>query len=557
MVRQKDILKAILMTDFRIVGHLVDILNRQIFQAIVVVENGIIQAIEPYTETNHCGYLLPGFVDAHVHIESSLVVPSEFARMATVHGTVAAVSDPHEIANVLGLEGVHFMLANAAQTPFEIAFGAPSCVPATEFETAGAALSARDIQTLLEQDGLTYLSEVMNVPGVLAHQPEVMAKLAIAHQLHRPIDGHAPGLRGDAVRQYAEAHITTDHECSTLEEALEKLAAGMHIQIREGSAAHNFDALHPLIQSYPDRCMFCSDDKHPNDLAQGHINQLVKRAIALGYDILSVLRVACVNPVRHYGLKVGLLQVGDPADFIVVNNLREFTVWQTYCKGQRVADHGRPLLPTLPTHPMNVFQASPKHPRDFRIPVEGKRVRLIGVTDGQLITQEERVTAPVRDSEVVADPERDILKLVVVNRYQDAPVAIALVSHFGLKQGALASSVAHDSHNIIAVGTNDVDLCAAINAVIDKKGGLAAVHGSQREVLPLPIAGLMSPRDGYQVAADYARLDALAREWGSPLKAPFMALSFLALLVIPEIKLSDRGLFDSQQFQFVSLWLPD
>ena len=543
------------MSTFSVSGNIVDIFQQTIFPGTVLIEGGRIRSITRQEGRRYDHYLLPGFVDAHVHIESSMLVPSEFARLATVHGTVAAVSDPHEIANVLGLTGVRFMLANAAQTPFEIAFGAPSCVPATPFETAGAELSASEIRQLFEQDGISYLSEVMNVPSVLAGEPEVREKIQIARELGLPIDGHAPGLRGDQARRYAGAGIATDHECCTLSEARDKLAAGMKILIREGSAAKNYEALHPLIDSHPDQCMFCSDDKHPDDLVSGHINELVRRSVALGYDVMKVLQIACVNPVLHYDLNVGLLRIGEPADLLVVNNLREFAVQRTYCKGILVAEEGKALLPSVPVEPVNHFATSEKTVADFRLRESGSTARVIEAVDGQLMTRERHVPAPIRDGEIASDIERDILKIAVVNRYADTTPAVALIKNFGLKRGALAESVAHDSHNIVAVGTTDPELCAAVNALIRAQGGIAAVEGNSVEVLPLPVAGLMSAEDGYKVAQRYYRLDAKAKQLGSTLWAPLMTLSFMALLVIPDLKLSDKGLFSGKEFHFVPLWV--
>jgi adenine deaminase len=542
------------MSAFSLSGNIVDVAGKNIWPGTIAIEEGRISTIVRDEEC-YDRFILPGFVDAHVHIESSMLVPSEFARLATVRGTVATVSDPHEIANVLGLDGIHFMLANAAQTPFTIAFGAPSCVPATCFETAGAELSTKDIRQLFAQHGITYLSEVMNFPGVLAGDPDIHTKIHLACEIGYPVDGHAPGLRGEEARRYAAAGITTDHECFTLAEALDKLAAGMKILIREGSAAKNYNALHPLIASYPDRCMFCSDDKHPDDLVKGHIDDLVRRSIALGYNLMDVLQIACVNPVLHYGLPVGLLRPGDSADLIVVNNLRDFEVQSTYCRGILVAKAGQALLPSVPITPINCFVASPKKVEDFYLPVRGTTVRVVSAMDGQLMTEEKHVPACIKHGEIVSDLDRDILKIVVVNRYVDAPPAVALIQNFGLKRGAIASSVAHDSHNIVAVGTTDEELCAAINTVIDLRGGIAVTEGSCIEALPLPVAGLMSGEDGYQVAARYAYLDARVKQLGSMLSAPFMTLSFMALLVIPELKLSDKGLFSGKEFQFVPLWV--
>lgn len=543
------------MQNFSVSGNIVDILHRTIFPGTVFIKDGHIQAITPQDGQYYDQYILPGFIDAHVHIESSMLVPTEFARLATVHGTVATVSDPHEIANVLGLVGIRFMLANAAQTPFTFVFGAPSCVPATQFETAGAELTAKDIRELFEQNNISYLSEVMNVPAVLNGISEIIEKIRIAQEFGYPIDGHAPGLCGEAVHNYANAKINTDHECSTLAEALDKLAANIKIIIREGSAAKNFKTLHPLIDSHPDQCMFCSDDKHPDDLVRGHINELVQRSVALGHDVMNVLQIACVNPALHYNLNVGLLQVGDPADFIIVNNLQEFMVSATYCKGILTATEGNALLTYIPVKPINHFLITQKQITDFRVPANGSIVRVITALDGQLITGEKHLPANINKGEVIADLEHDILKITVINRYKNSPPAVALIQNFGLKRGAIASSVGHDSHNIIAVGTTDEEICTVVNAIIRTQGGIAVAEGSLTQVLALPIAGLMSSANGYIVAQHYAQLDAWAKHLGSTLSAPFMTLSFMALLVIPNLKLSDQGLFSSKKFQFVSLWV--
>ena len=543
------------MTKFSVSGNIVDILHKTIFPGTVFIDEGRIISIAHEEGKSYNQYILPGFIDAHIHIESSMLIPSEFARLASVHGTVASVCDPHEIANVLGLTGVRFMLKNATQTPFKITFGAPSCVPATPFETAGAELVASDISELFELDGISYLSEMMNVPGVLTSNPLVMEKIHIARQMGHPVDGHAPGLFGKEAKQYIAAGISTDHECVTLREALDKLAVGMKIIIREGSAAKNFDALHSLIDFHTDQCMFCSDDKHPDDLVKGHINHLVKRAVALGHDVMKVLQVACVNPIWHYGLDVGLLREGDSADFIVVNNLRDFKVQRTYCQGILAAEAGKSILQSVPVFPLNYFLTGEKKIADFDLPACGSMVRVIEAIDGQLITIERHEIAHIVNGKITSDIEHDTLKIAVVNRYADVPPAVALVKNFGLKRGAIASSVAHDSHNIIAVGTTDSELCTAVNAVIRAKGGLAVVEGNHIEMLPLPIAGLMSMNDGYNVAQQYSRLDTYAKYLGSKLSAPFMTLSFMALLVIPDLKISDKGLFSAKIFNFVPLCL--
>ncbi len=523
-------------------GLIVDVRNRRTFTGHVHVENDrIVRIVADDTQAPSLT-ILPGFVDAHVHIESSLLVPSEFARMAVVHGTVATVSDPHEIANVCGMEGIRFMLDNASHVPFTFAFGAPSCVPATPFETAGAEITADDIDELLRDERIPYLSEMMNWPGVLHDDPVVLEKLAVARKHGKPIDGHAPGLKGDDARAYASKGISTDHECFMLDEATDKLACGMKVLIREGSAARNFDALHPVIATHADRVMFCCDDAHPDMLSVGHINKHVQRALALGYELFDVLQIACINPVDHYQLPVGTLQEKDWADFIVVDNLRSMNIMQTWIKGQLVAEQGKSRIPSSSITPVNSFNREPIEVADLACDDTGV-VRAIVAHDGQLVTSEEHVRT--------SDP--DVLKICVVNRYANTPVAVAFVRGFGLTSGALASSVAHDSHNIVAVGCSDADIVRAVNAVIAQKGGLSVADATGAHVLPLPVGGLMSDADAWTVAEQYTALDARAKNLGSPLRAPFMTLSFMALLVIPQLKLSDKGLFDGQTFTFVSL----
>lgn len=541
---------------FTLAGNIVDIRNRNIFPGRITIENNLIQRIVPDNALQADHFILPGFVDAHVHIESSMLIPAEFARLAVVHGTVATVSDPHEIANVCGRAGVEFMIENGHSVPFKFNFGAPSCVPATAFETAGAVLDAGEVEALLERKEVRYLSEMMNFPGVLLGNAEVLKKISAAKKYQKPIDGHAPGLRGDAARQYISAGISTDHECFTREEALEKLQYGMSIIIREGSAAKNFEALIDLLPEYPEKIMFCSDDKHPDSLAAGHINQLCARAVAKGINVFQVLQAACVNPVLHYRLDVGLLQEGDPADFVVVKSLENFDVVQTYIQGQLVADNGQALFPPPAGNEsfasVNSFNCQPVTPDDLETPWKGEtEIPVIVALDGQLITNREDVKPKVMQQKIVCDPEQDVLKIVVVNRYQPAKVAKAYIKNFGLQRGALASSVAHDSHNIVAVGVDDESLCRSINLLIETKGGISCVDGRNEWRLPLPVAGLMSYQNGYEVAKQYTFMDQAAKNLGSTLSAPFMTLSFMALLVIPHLKLSDKGLFDGDSFRFV------
>ena len=546
---EKPILDAMILH-----ANLVDLHLRQIYTVAVEVEGQKIQRIQKIAPDTNLPFLLPGFIDAHVHVESSMLVPSEFARLAVVHGTVGTISDPHEIANVCGMQGVEYMIDNGKQVPFHFFFGAPSCVPATPFETAGGEISATDIQELMARPEILYLAEMMNWPGTVNRDPLVMEKIQIAQQQGKPIDGHAPGLRGELAQKYVSAGPSTDHECFTYEEALEKIKLGMKISIREGSAAKNFEALIDLIDDYPEMLLFCSDDKHPDNLALSHINELVCRAVAKGKNTFDVLRAACINPIIHYSLPVGQLREGDGADFILVKDLENFEIQATYVRGQKVAENGKSLIPRIKNEVINNFSTSLKTPTDFQISGLGEKVRVIEALDGQLITPEVEGKIILKNGLAESNPEQDILKITVVNRYQDAPPAIAFIKNFGLKSGAIASSVGHDSHNIIAVGLDDASICSAVNLLIEAKGGVSAVWGDQEDVLPLPVGGIMSPEDGYEVAAAYTRIDRLAKEMGSTLNSPFMTLSFMALLVIPDLKLSDKGLFDGKKFEFTEVF---
>jgi len=535
-------------------GNIVDIKNKKIFFGSLQWENGkISQLREEGTENKDAAYILPGFVDSHVHVESSMLVPSEFARMAVVHGTVATISDPHEIANVCGMEGVRFMIENGKTVPFKFHFGAPSCVPATIFETAGASLNAEEVDQLLTLPEINYLSEMMNFPGVLQGDEEVMKKIASAKKYGKPIDGHAPGLRGETAKQYIDAGISTDHECFTAEEALDKLKYGMKILIREGSAAKNFEALADLLHEHSDRMMLCSDDKHPDSLEAGHINQLCARAVAKGIDVFKVLQAACINPVEHYSMRVGQLQIGDFADFILSKDLKTFEILQTYIDGVLVAENGKTNIDSQTCIPVNAFNCKLKDVVDFAVPFKNeKELNVIEALDGQLITNKINTVPKVEQGHIVPDIENDILKIVVVNRYHDAPIAKAFIKNMGMKAGAVASSVAHDSHNIVAVGVDDASICQAVNLVIRQQGGISAVGKGKELVIGLPVAGLMSDRDGYTISKEYTTIDRFVKEeLGSTLNSPFMTVSFMALLVIPYLKLSDKGLFDGGCFSFV------
>ncbi len=544
------------MNIFIVKGKVVDLFARRIFPGEVTVGNGVITAIREISNAPDV-YLMPGFIDAHIHIESSMLAPTAFAQMAVVHGTVATVSDPHEIANVCGMAGVQYMIDNSKLSPFKFFFGAPSCVPATGFETAGALLDSKAVDELLQSTDIWYLSEMMNYPGVLHGDAEVMAKIGAAQRAGKPVDGHAPGLRGAEAAGYAAVGITTDHECFTLEEALDKIKTGMHILIREGSAAKNYEALAELLRLHPDKVMFCSDDKHPDELALHHINEIVRRSLTRGYDLYDVLRAACVNPVLHYKLPVGMLRVVDAADLIVVDNLTDVGVLQTYIGGTLVTEKGKTLLPYSAVAPINNFNAMRKSAADFvvRAASETPVIRVIEAMEGQLVTNELQLPGKVENGYLVSDTERDILKITVVNRYEpDAKPAVAFIKNFGLKYGALASTVGHDCHNIIAVGVDDESICAAVNTLIDCKGGVAVAKNKDNVgCMPLPIAGLMSTGNGFDTAVAYTKIDAAAKELGTPLHAPFMTLSFMALLVIPALKLSDMGLFDGHRFDFVEV----
>lgn len=531
-------------------GKVVDPIARRIFNGELTIQD---QKIVDVREIDSVPdqYIIPGFIDSHIHIESSMLVPSEFARIAVRHGTVATVSDPHEIANVCGIEGVEYMIDNGKKVPLKFCFGVPSCVPATPFETSGAELDKDQVAELLKRDEIHYLSEMMNWPGVLNDDPDVLDKIKSALDLGKPIDGHAPGLKGEKAKKYASAEISTDHECFTKEEATDKLNAGMLIAIREGSAAKNYDALVGLFDEFAGKLMFCSDDKHPDDLIRGHINKLVTRTLSHGYDLFDILHAACVLPRRHYALHVGLLQKGDPADFIIVDDPGAMNIKQTWIDGTPVFKNGDVLFPAVNANPINNFKSYRVEPNDFFLKSGNLQQPVIVAKDGQLVTDKETVKLKIKDGIVQADPERDILKIAVINRYEKKPPAVAFIKNFGIKNGAIASSVAHDSHNIIAVGSSDNYLSRAINLVMKHQGGISAVSEDGEKVLPLPIAGLMSDEPGEKVATEYEKLTKMARNMGSTLHSPFMLISFMALLVIPSLKLSDKGLFDGDTFEFV------
>ncbi|MGQ9819592.1 MAG: adenine deaminase [Candidatus Kapaibacteriales bacterium] len=540
---------------FSVSGNLVDIFNNVIYPSTIYVENGVISFIQKDKASNHNYYIIPPFIDSHIHIESSMLPPSEFARQAVRFGTVATVSDPHEIANVLGIKGIFFMLEDGAKTGFKFYFGAPSCVPATSFETSGARITPNEIDYLFKTGKIKYLSEMMNFPGVINEETDVIKKLEIAKFYNLPIDGHSPGLRGKDLIKYISTGISTDHEAFSYDEAKEKIQNGMKILIREGSAAKNFDSLSPLLSEFPEMIMFCSDDLHPTDFEKGHINLLVQKAISLGFDLFSVLRAVSFNPVKHYGLDVGLLRVGDDADFIIVDDLKNFNIIETYIGGKLVAKNGESLLPQSNTTAINNFNIEPIDIESYKLEPKGKYIQVIEAIDGELITRKLLTDALIIDNNVVSNVEKDVLKLAVVNRYAKTRPQIGFIKNFGLKNSAIATSIAHDSHNIIAVGTSDDLISKAINLIIQNKGGISFISENQQEILPLPIAGLMSNLTISEISSKYERLEKLAKLNGSSLKSPFMTLSFMSLLVIPSLKLSDKGLFDVEKTQFTNLFV--
>lgn len=538
-----------------IAGKIIDVHKRRIYPGIVTVSAGKIESVTE-TEESPDHYIMPGLADAHVHIESSMLVPSHFAVAAVRHGTVAVVTDPHEIANVLGKEGVRFMLDNAASVPVKMIFGAPSCVPATSSESAGAKIGSADIKELLEEGRIKFLAEMMNFPGVIYDDAEVHLKLEAAINAGVPIDGHAPGLTGEELKKYIAAGISTDHECTSLEEALEKISGGMKILIREGSAAKNLEVLAPLLSYYPADVMLCTDDLHPETLVRGHVNKLVARLILSGYDMFDVIRAASVNTFEHYKIDAGTLRPGDPADFIVVDDPSSMNVSQAWIDGKCVYDGEKALFTPGEITKINKFKCTRLLPDEIRVINEGGKINLIVARNGELMTDADVVQAG-EEPFVNPRPEEDILKIVVKERYNDKPPAVGFIRGFGIKSGAMASSVAHDSHNIIAVGTNDRDIVAAINLIVDAGGGMSVVSDDGAEILKLPVAGIMSDLPVTAMAARYEKLSETAKSLGCRLDAPFMTLSFMALLVIPKLKMSDRGLFDGLTFRHIPLFVTD
>jgi adenine deaminase len=537
----------------KILGRLIDVHNRDIYQAAISIEEGKISKIER-VNSGPDNYILPGLIDAHIHIESSMITPGAFAVAAVKHGTCGVVSDPHEIANVLGIPGVEFMINDAKKVPVNFFFGAPSCVPATSFETNGAILDYNEVRKLLEKEEIKYLSEMMNYPGVIFRDKEVMKKIECALDFKKPIDGHAPGLSGEDLRKYASAGISTDHECSTLEEAKEKVSLGMKILIREGSAAMNLNSLKELYNICPDMIMLCSDDLHPEMLQKRHINKLIGRLIMEGYNIFDVIRSATVNPAEHYGLDTGLLRTGDNADFIIVDSLQEMNVKETWINGNKVFSDGKTLFAYSGTNPVNRFNCRFLVDTDIAVVNKMGKIRIIEAEEGELLTAESHAS-PGNSDLITPDPDNDILKIVVKDRYKDSSPAVGFIRGFGIKDGAFASSIAHDSHNIIAVGANDADIIKSINEIVRLKGGLSVSARGSLKSIGLNIGGIMTSRPCEEIAHDYEELNSLVGSLGCTMKSPFMTLSFMALLVIPDLKIGDRGLFDVKKFEPVSLFV--
>ena len=536
----------------KISGKIVDVHNRKLFGGeIEIVGKKIAGIIEK--ENIPDVYIMPGLIDAHIHIESSMITPGSFATAVVSRGTIGTVSDPHEIANVLGIEGINYMIEDGKKTPFRFYFGAPSCVPATEFESGGATLGPDEIQNLLLRDEIKYLAEMMNFPGVISGNKEVLKKIEIARKLNKPVDGHAPGLTGEDLRKYIRSGITTDHECNSLEEALEKISLGMKVIIREGSAGRNLNALKDLYRLNPGMIMLSSDDIHPEMLQKRHLDKLISFLVNDGYDLFDIIRSATLNPVIHYNLDAGLLRTGDNADFIIVDDPAEMNVLETWINGEKVFDHGKVLFKYTPGLPINNFHCSRINRSELSVKNKGTEIRVITAFDGDLFTKE--IIHETGNSKIYeTDITEDILKIIVKDRYRDAPPAVAFIKGFGLKKGAFASSVAHDSHNIIAVGVKDDDIVNVVNEIVRLKGGLAVTDGEKISSLQLNVAGIMSDRSCSDVAAQYEKLSDIVKNLGSPMSAPFMTLSFMALLVIPELKLSDRGLFDVRSFCHVPLF---
>jgi len=542
--------------NFEVKGNIVDAIQERIYKGKLIISNNKIVDIVEDSKIEEEEYILPGFVNSHVHIESSMITPLEFSKQAVKWGTVAVVSDPHEIANVLGEEGIEFMIANSKLSPMKFYFGVPSCVPATGFETSGAVLNSDKVHELLKNKDLHFLSEMMNYPGVIFNDEDVHNKLKYAKELNMPIDGHAPGLKGDDLEKYVNSGISTEHECTTIEEAKAKIKLGMKVQIREGSAAKNFEVLYSLIDLYPNDIMLCTDDTHPDDLMLGHINELVKRSVNKGLNLFNIIKAVNINPINHYKLNVGSLQKNDYADFVIVNNLKDFSVLKTYINGEEIFNGQRVNISGFDNEKLNNFVAEKITKNDIKIyNKENKKVKVINCFDGDLLTKQSLENLPLNEQgEILSDTQNDIIKIVVYNRYKKSKPVVGFIKNFGLQHGAVASSIAHDSHNVIACGVTDKDIVTVINKIVENKGGIAVYNGEKTFDLQLEIAGLMTNSPIEKVASEYELLNHIVKnELGSNLYAPFMTLSFMALLVIPEIKIGDKALFDGNKFELTNL----
>ncbi|AZA27189.1 MULTISPECIES: adenine deaminase [Borreliella] len=544
---------------FKIEANYIDIFNKEIYPASITIKNGYIVSIKKIDAILK-EYVLPGFIDAHIHIESSFLIPSNFAHLVVQHGTVATISDPHEIANVNGIEGINFMINNSKKTEFKIFFGAPSCVPAlsSEFETSGHVLDDQDVDKLMQSNDIYYLSEVMDFKGVINKDVGIINKINSALKRNKVVDGHAPGLSPYLTLKYASSGISTDHECSTIEDARYKLSLGMKIIIREGSAAKNFESLHPLIsecsKEYCDSLMFCFDDAHPNDILNGHINSIVARAIEYGHDFFDVLKIACINPVLHYKIPVGLLRTGDPADFIITKDIKTFEIDKTYINGKLVFNDGISHIPLISEIPINNFNCEQKSILDFKFSTKNKMIPIINCINNQIITHKTMIDSNLLAPDFQSNIAEDILKIAVINRYENnSKISIGFIKNFGIRKGAIGSTVAHDSHNIIVVGTNDEYLCKATNIIIENKGGLCALNNEKTIIIKLPISGLMSALPAKEIASQYVKLNDFCKNvLGSQLDDPLMTLSFMSLTVVPHLKINDKGLFDVDSFCFLN-----
>lgn len=535
-------------------GIIYDPIAKTVIPGRIILKNGRIDCIEP-DDSITGPIILPGFVDSHIHIESSMLVPTAFSRIAVKHGTVAVVADPHEIANVAGVEGIDFMINNSKSAELKFFFGAPSCVPVSPFDDCYKVIDSIEIEKLMKRKDIYFLGEMMNFPGVINSDADIMKKISSALDNKKPIDGHAPALVNESLKKYISAGISTDHECFTLDEAIEKLALGMNIQIREGSAAKNFNTLNSLITTHPLQTMICTDDCHPEDLILGHINNTVKRSLKLGHNIFDILQVVSVNPVKHYNLDVGLLQIGDLADFIIVDNLEDLNVKANIINGVNVLENGFNSINT--TSDISNYAFSPTiNLENLSLKARGSKVKVIEVLEGELVTNLVEKNVLIKDEKIITDIESDILKIVVVNRFKSNELYIGLIKGFGLTKGAIAESIAHDSHHIIAVGVDDVSIFRAIEYIIKNKGGVCYCDSIDVIGLALPVYGLMGFDSGNIIADKYKEINNKVVADGCGLNAPFMTLSFMALSVIPMLKITPKGLFDVTKFQFTDLFIP-